>query len=53
MKLNTPKRFTKIAIWLAGCETSYRNHSKAQMYKISEMEKNVRQDGMTIIIKVA
>jgi hypothetical protein len=48
-----PKRFTKIDIWLAGCETGYRNHRKAQIYKISEVEQNVGQDGMTIVIKVA
>jgi len=48
-----PKRITKIVTWLAGCETSYRNHRKVQMYKISEVEQNVGQDGMTITIKIA
>jgi hypothetical protein len=52
-KLNTSKRVTKIAIWLAGCATSYRNHRKMQMYKISEVEQSVGQDLMTITIKIA
>jgi len=34
-----PKRFTKIDIWLAGCETGYRNHRKAQIYKILKWNK--------------